>query len=81
LKQIVHSGPLQNAWIIQIDILSAVKDVVGFSYETIQKLRMKKQNVTKDGFREFTMHCILLYEGAVAAILLHDCVLFNQVLE
>jgi hypothetical protein len=51
LKQIVHWGPLESAWILchfrhkGIDILDVVKDV-GLGYETTHKLKMKKWNGT-----------------------------------
>jgi hypothetical protein len=87
LKQIVHWGPLESAWILchfqqkGIDILDVVKDVVGFGCETTQELRMKERNVTLDSFRELLTDYVLIYERAVVAILLHEFVPFDQAVE
>ncbi len=40
-----------------------------------------KQNVTVDGFRELPIDRVLIYEGAVVAILLHEFVPSDQVVE
>jgi len=58
-----------------------VKDVVGLGCETTQELRMKEPNATLNGFRELLTDCVLIYEGAVVAILLHEFVLSNQVVK
>jgi len=58
-----------------------VKDVVGLGCETTQELKMKERNVTLDGFREFPTDYVLIYEGAVVAILLHEFVLYDQAVE
>ncbi len=42
---------------------------------------MKKQNVTLDDFRELLTNYILIYEGAVVAILLHEFVPSDQAFE
>jgi hypothetical protein len=42
---------------------------------------MKKQNVTLNDFRELLTDCVLIYEGAVVAILLHEFIPSNQVVE
>jgi hypothetical protein len=55
-----------------------VKDVVGLGCETKQELRMKERNATLDDFRELLTDCVLIYEGAVVAILLHEFVPSNQ---
>jgi len=74
LKQTVHWGPLESAWILchfrqkRIDNLDVVKDVVEFGCETTQELRMKEWNATLDGFRKLMTDCVLIYEGAVVAI-------------
>jgi hypothetical protein len=87
LKQTIHWGPLESAWILchfrqkGIDIVDVVKYVVGFGCETTQELRMKERNVTLNDFRELLTNCVLIYEGAVIAILLHEFVLFDQVVE
>jgi len=87
LKQTIHWGPLESAWILRhfwhkgIDIPDVVKDVVGFGCETTQELRMKKRNATLDGFQELLTDCVLIYEGAVVAILLHEFVPSNQAVE
>jgi hypothetical protein len=52
-----------------------MKDVIGIGYETLQELRMKEWNVTLDGFQELV---ILIFEGAIVVILLHNFVLSNQ---
>jgi hypothetical protein len=50
LKQTVHWGALENAWILwhfrkkRIDIPSTVKDVVRLGCEMTQELRMKERN-------------------------------------
>ncbi|CAM6074878.1 unnamed protein product [Sphagnum tenellum] len=80
LKQTVHWGPLESAWILThfrrkgIDIPEVVKDVVGLGYESTQELRRKEQNTTLDSFRELLTDCVLVYEGAVVAVLLHEFV-------
>ncbi len=87
LKQTVHWGLLESAWILYhfqqkgIDIPDVVKDVVRPGCETTQELRMKKQNVTIDGFRELPIDRVLIYEGAVVAILLHEFVPSDQAVE
>jgi hypothetical protein len=87
LKQTVHWGLLESAWILRhfrqkgIDIPDVVKDVVRPGCETTQELRMKKQNVTVDGFRELLTDCVLIYERAVVAILLHEFVPSDQAVE
>jgi hypothetical protein len=58
-----------------------VKDVVGLGCETTQELRMKKRNATLDGFRELLTDCVLIYEGVVVAILLHEFVPSDQAVE
>jgi hypothetical protein len=58
-----------------------VKDIVGLGCETTQQLRMKERNATLDDFREFLTDYVLIYEGAVVAILLHEFVPSNQVVE
>ncbi len=58
-----------------------MKDVVGLGCETMQELRMKERNATLDGFRELLTDCVLIYEGVVVAILLHEFVPSNQVVE
>ncbi len=55
-----------------------MKDVVGLGYETTQELRMKERNTTLDGFRELSTDCILIYKGAVVAVLLHELVPLDQ---
>ncbi len=57
-----------------IDIPDAVKDVIGLGYETMQELWMKERNATLDGFQELLTDCVLIYERAVVAILLHEFV-------
>ncbi len=70
MKETVHWGPLESAWILShfrrkgIDISDVVKDVVGLGCETTQELRMKEQNATLDGFLELLTDCVLIYEGA-----------------
>jgi hypothetical protein len=87
LKQTIHWGPLESAWILRhfqekgIDIPSAVKDVVGLGCETTQELRMKERNTTLDGFRELLTDCILIYEGAMIVVLLHELVSSDQASE
>jgi len=84
LRQTVHWGPLENVWILRhfrekgIDIRDAVKNVVGLGCETTQELRMKERNTTLDGFQKLLTDCILIYEGAVVATLLHELVLSDQ---
>jgi hypothetical protein len=58
-----------------------VKDVVGLDYETMQELKMKKRNVTFDNFQELDTNYILVYEGAVIVIMLHDFVSSDQASE
>jgi len=58
-----------------------VKDVVGFGCETTQKLRMKERNVTLDGFRDLPTDCVLIYERAMVAILLHEFFSSDQAVE
>jgi hypothetical protein len=58
-----------------------VKDVVGLGCEMTQDLRMKERNVTLNSFREFLTDYVLIYEGAVVAILLHEFVPSDQVVE
>ncbi|CAN5960662.1 unnamed protein product [Sphagnum jensenii] len=83
----VHWGPLESAWILRhfrqkrIDIPDVVKDVVGLGCETTQELRMKKRNATLDGFRELLTDCVLIYEGVVVTILLHEFVPSDQAVE
>jgi len=87
LKQTVHWGPLESAWILchfrqkRIDNPNVVKDVVEFGCETTQELRMKEWNATLDGFRKLMTDCVLIYEGAVVAILLHEFVPSDQAVE
>ncbi len=57
-----------------------MKDV-GLGCETTHKLSMKKQNATLDGFRELLTDCVLIYEGAMVAILLHAFVPSDQAVE
>jgi hypothetical protein len=45
------------------------------------ELRMKKRNMTLDDFREFLTDCILIYEGAVVVVLLHELVPSNRASE
>jgi hypothetical protein len=42
---------------------------------------MKERNATLDGFRELSMDCILIYERALVAILLHKFVPSDQAFE
>jgi hypothetical protein len=58
-----------------------VKDVIGLGYETTQELRMKKRNANLDGFQKLLTDCVLIYEGAVVVILLHEFVSSNQTVE
>jgi len=87
LKQTIHWGPLKSAWILRhfqekgIDIPGVVKDVVALGCETTHELRMKEWNTTLDGFQELPTDCILIYEGAVVAILLHELVPSDQASE
>jgi hypothetical protein len=46
-----------------------------------QELRMKERNVTLDNFRKLSADCVLIYEGAVVAILLHEFVPSDQAVE
>jgi len=84
LKQIVHWGPLESAWILHhfqqkgIDISDLVTNVVRLDCETTQELRMKERNTTLDSFWKLLTNCVLIYEGAVVAILLHEFVPFNK---
>ncbi len=84
MKQTVHWGPLESAWILRhfrqkrINISDLVTDVVRLDCEMTQELRMKKRNATLDSFRELLTDCVLIYEGAVVAILLHEFVPFNK---
>jgi hypothetical protein len=69
LKQIVHWGPLESAWILHhfqqkgIDISNLVTNVVRLDCETTQELRMKERNTTLDSFRKLLTNCVLIYEG------------------
>jgi hypothetical protein len=47
----------------------------------MQEFRMKERNVTLDGFWELPTDCVLIYEWAVVAILLHEFVLSDQAVE
>jgi hypothetical protein len=58
-----------------------VKDVLGLGCEMTQELRMKERNATLDDFKELSTNYILIYEGAVVAILLHEFVPFDQAFE
>jgi len=42
---------------------------------------MKERNITLDGFQELPMDCVLIYEGAMVAILLHEFVPFDQAVD
>ncbi len=55
-----------------------MKDVVELGCETTQELRMKEWNTTLDGFRELPTDYILIYEGAMVVVLLHELVLSDQ---
>jgi hypothetical protein len=58
-----------------------MKDVIGVDYEMTQELMIKKRNTTLDGFWELLTNCILIYEGAVVVVLLHELVLSDQASE
>ncbi len=55
-----------------------MKDVVGLNRETMEELKMKEWNTTLDGFQELSTDRILIYEGAVVIVLLHELVLSDQ---
>ncbi len=55
-----------------------MKDVVALGCETTHELKMKEWNMTLDDFQELPTDCILIYEGAVVAILLHEIVPSDQ---
>jgi hypothetical protein len=40
----------------------------------MQELWMKERNAILDGFQELLTNCVLIYERAVVAILLHEFV-------
>ncbi len=87
LKQTVHWGPLESAWILchfrqkGIDIPNVVKEVVGVGCEMTHELKMKKRNVTLNDFRELPTDCVLIYEGAMVTLLLHEFVPFDQAIK
>ncbi len=78
---------MESAWILRhfrqkgIDIPDVVKDIIRFGCETTQELRMKERNATLDGFRKLLTDYVLIYEGAVVAILLHEFVPSDQAVE
>jgi hypothetical protein len=42
---------------------------------------MKERNTTLDDFRKLPTDCILIYEGAVVVVVLHELVPSNQAFE